>query len=380
VRVLVVTPILPYPADSGTRIRLAHVVASLRQCHEVTLVSLETGDAAAASRALEVPVRVELTRSRRGVAAVSVAPQSSEALWRIARETRADAVHAQGTFGAAALALHRRRPPVPVLIDDGCVYHLSYARAAALAPTTPARLRGRLRTWRVRLQETALARRAAALVSVSEDEARLVRALAPGRTVVVAPNGVDVDAVKPSPPGDALLFVGLLSYAPNRDAMEWFAEQVLPRLGVEAPTVLVAGREPGPRLEALARAQPRLCLLGFVPELAPLYEQAAVFVNPMRGGGGTRLKMLGAMAAGKAVVSTTIGAEGLAVTPGRDVIVADTPEAFAAAIRDLLRDRARAERLGQAARALVDARYRWETCLAPVDELYARLAHARGAA
>ena len=104
-----------------------------------------------------------------------------------------------------------------------------------------------------------------------------------------------------------------------------------------------------------------------------MYARAAVFVNPMRGGGGTRLKMLEAMAAGKAVVSTTIGAEGVALTPGRDVVIADTPETFAAAVSALLVDRPRAERLGRAARALVEARYRWEACLAPLDDLYASL-------
>jgi glycosyltransferase involved in cell wall biosynthesis len=103
-----------------------------------------------------------------------------------------------------------------------------------------------------------------------------------------------------------------------------------------------------------------------------------VFVNPMRGGGGTRLKMLEAMAAGKAVVSTAIGAEGLALTPGRDVVVADTAAEFADAVRALLADRAQAERLGRAARALVETRYQWDVCLAPIEELYASL-ERRGA-
>ncbi|TMQ15166.1 MAG: glycosyltransferase [Candidatus Rokuibacteriota bacterium] len=373
-RILVVTPILPYPADSGTRIRLARVVGALRRRHEVTLLSLEAGDAAGAARALGIPVHVEPARSRPGLAPVGIAPETTAAVWRAAAAARADVVHLQGTFGAAAAALQRRRATVPAVIDDGCVYHLSYERAAALAPSALGRARGALRAWRLRRFERALARRAHALVAVSEDEARLMRALAPGRRVIVAPNGVDVDAVAPSPPGDALLFVGLLGYAPNRDAMEWFAREVLPRLGPEVPEVLVAGRDPGPALEALARAHPRLRLLGFVPELAPLYARAAVFVNPMRGGGGTRLKMLGAMAAGKAVVSTTIGAEGLALTPGREVVIADTPAAFAAAVRELLKDGGRAARLGQAARALVEARYRWEACVAPIEALYASLA------
>jgi glycosyltransferase involved in cell wall biosynthesis len=192
--------------------------------------------------------------------------------------------------------------------------------------------------------------------------------------VVVAPNGVDAAALTPLPPGDAALFVGLLSYAPNRDAMTWFARDVLPRLGAGGPEVLVAGRDPGPELESLAREAPRLRLLGFVPDLAPLYARAGVFVNPMRGGGGTRLKMLEAMAAGKAVVSTAIGAEGLALTPGRDVVVADTAAEFADAVRALLADRGQAERVGRAARALVEARYAWSACLAPIEALYASLA------
>jgi glycosyltransferase involved in cell wall biosynthesis len=155
--------------------------------------------------------------------------------------------------------------------------------------------------------------------------------------------------------------------------MTWFAREVLPRLGPDGPEVLVAGREPGAELQSLARGALRLRLLGFVPDLAPLYAQAGVFVNPMRGGGGTRLKMLEAMAAGKAVVSTAIGAEGLALTPGRDVVIADTAAEFAAAVRALLADRAQAARLGLAARALVEARYRWEACLAPIEDLYASL-------
>jgi glycosyltransferase involved in cell wall biosynthesis len=159
--------------------------------------------------------------------------------------------------------------------------------------------------------------------------------------------------------------------------MTWFARDVLPRLGADGPEVLVAGREPGPELQRLAGASPRLRLLGFVPDLAPLYARAGVFVNPMRGGGGTRLKMLEAMAAGKAVVSTTVGAEGLALTPGRDVVIADTAGAFADAVHALLADHAEAARLGRAARALVEDRYAWDVCLAPLEALYASL--GRGA-
>ena len=378
-RIAMVTHVMPYPADSGTRIRVARVVAALRRRHEVTLLSLEVGDARAAATALRVPVAVHPARVRRGLDPVAVAAETTAAVWRVVREWRADAVHVQGTFGAAAAAIHHGPHEVPAVIDEGCVYHLSYRRAAALAATPLHRARGLVRTWRLRRFERTLAQRASAVVAVSPDEAAVLRAIAPTTRVVVAPNGVDAGAVTPSPPGDAALFVGLLSYAPNRDAMAWFAREVLPRLASGGPEILVAGRDPGPELEGLARVAPQMRLLGFVPDLAPLYARAGVFVNPMRGGGGTRLKMLEAMAAGKAVVSTTIGAEGLALTPGRDVVIADSAAEFAAAVRALLADRGQAARLGQAARALVEARYGWDLCLAPIEELYASL-ERRGAA
>jgi glycosyltransferase involved in cell wall biosynthesis len=372
-RIAVVTNVMPYPADSGTRIRVARIVRVLRGRHDVTLLSLEAGDAGGAAASLGVPVAVHPARARRGLAPVAVAPETTAALWRVVRDWRADAVHLQGTFSAAAAALQQRPAGPPAVVDDACVYHVSYRRAAEVAPTALARARALMRSWRLRRFETALARRAAAVVAVSEDEAALVRRMAPATRVVVAPNGVDPDVLAPTPPGDAALFVGLLSYGPNRDAMTWFAREVLPHLGPEGPEVLVAGRDPGPELAALAASASKLRLLGFVPDLAPLYARAGVFVNPMRGGGGTRLKMLEAMAAGKAIVSTTIGAEGLALTPGRDVVVADRAPEFAAAVRALLADPARAVRLGQAARALVEARYRWEACLAPLEGLYAWL-------
>ncbi len=155
--------------------------------------------------------------------------------------------------------------------------------------------------------------------------------------------------------------------------------EILPRLGLvpHGLEFLVAGKDPGSELEALARKEPRLRLLGFVPNLQPLYDRAAVFVNPVRGDMGTRLKSLEAMAAGKAVVSATLVAEGLDVTPGRELLLADSPAAFAETIEGLLSDAHRACEIGQAGRALVEARYRWETCLAPFEKVYRGLLATR---
>ena len=120
-RIAMVTHVMPYPADSGTRIRVARVVAALRRRHEVTLLSLEVGDARAAATALRVPVAVHPARVRRGLDPVAVAAETTAAVWRAVREWRADAVHVQGTFGAAAAAIHHGPHEVPAVIDEGCV-------------------------------------------------------------------------------------------------------------------------------------------------------------------------------------------------------------------------------------------------------------------
>ena len=105
-RIAVVTHVMPYPADSGTRIRVARIVAALRRRHEVTLLSLESGDSTEAAAALGVPVAVHPARVRRGLAPVAVTAETTAAVWRAVREWRADAVHVEGTFGAAAAGLH----------------------------------------------------------------------------------------------------------------------------------------------------------------------------------------------------------------------------------------------------------------------------------
>lgn len=376
-RIALITPIFPYPLDSGTRIRIFHLARYLARRHTVRVLSLEPGDTTLATAALGAPVEtlpvLALEGARERVGPFSFPRGIRERLWESVGQTGAEILHVEKSFGAALLGLPDRPVPLPVVLDEGCVHHISYWREARVAPTAAARARALLRWWRLRRFERRLAPVPHAVVAVSDGEAAYLRRLAPTARVVVAPNGMDTDTVRSSPPGDAILFVGLMSYLPNRDAVRFFVREILPRLdgSLGGREFLVAGRDPGPELEDLARRERRLRLLGFVGDLQPLYDRAGVFVNPMRGGGGTRIKILEALAAGKAVVSTTVGVEGLAVTPGRDVIVADSPATFAGAVRELLADPHRAWEIGRAGRALVEACYRWADCLAPLEALYA---------
>ncbi len=379
-RIALVTPVPPLPADSGTRIRLNQIIRFLSRRYEIAVLVLLAGDAASVSKQLGVPVTFHPVKARRGVSPITFDEATTRAVWQFAAEWKADVLQVAMPFAAAAAGLPHMQPPLPVILDEGCFHHLRFLREARWAPTVATRARALFRWWRLRRFERQLATVVHTVVVVSEDEVAMLRQLEPTARVVVVPNGVDTNAVYPSPPGDALLFVGLLSYAPNRDAVRFFVTEILPRLSPASRDLefLVAGNDPGSDLEDLARKEPRLRLLGFVPDLQPVYNRAAVFVNPMRGGMGTRLKVLEAMAAGKPVVSTTVGAEGLDFTPGRELLLADSPAAFAETIQGLLADADRACEIGQAGRALVEARYRWETCLAPFEKVYKELSFRHG--
>ena len=201
----------------------------------------------------------------------------------------------------------------------------------------------------------------------------------------VVPTGVDVEFfdASPSPPASkTLVFTGSMDWLPNEDAMLFFCRHVLPLIRREEPDVRlsIVGRAPTAAVTALA-ADAAIEVTGRVDDVRPYMRDAAVYIVPLRIGGGTRLKIFEALAMGKAVVSTGVGAEGLAVTPGRDVAIADQPEQFAQTVASLLRNPAKRHALGRAGRQLVQRRYSWEQVTGEFDqycESVARIRPARG--
>jgi glycosyltransferase involved in cell wall biosynthesis len=165
-----------------------------------------------------------------------------------------------------------------------------------------------------------------------------------------------------------------MHYPPNVDAALWFCERIWPQLRRRLPDLhfTIVGRNPDPRVVALGRRQ-GVVVTGEVADVRPYLAGCRCVVVPLRSGGGTRLKILEAMAMARPVVSTALGAEGLAITPGRDILIADEAERFATHVVDLLGSAERALLLGQAGRRLVEDRYGWSGCLAGLDRLYGRL-------
>jgi glycosyltransferase involved in cell wall biosynthesis len=200
------------------------------------------------------------------------------------------------------------------------------------------------------------------VIAVSEHDRRLMAAWTDARRISVVPTGVDQEQYRPHPAARAavplVVFVGAMDWEPNVDAAEYFCQEIWPIIAASVPDARfrIVGRNPAHRVQRLASAS--IEVTGRVPSVADHLGQAAVVVVPLRVGGGTRLKIYEAMAAGRAVVSTSVGAEGLDVHHGRDIILADNPGSFAQAVLKLLGDAALRSRYEREA-AAVAARYDW---------------------
>lgn len=387
--ILVLSPWFPYPPDNGSRLRAFHLIRVLAEKgHHIRLVTGVQDDSprtipeevrSRCEQVVAVPwrwydggkksgplggVRALLSPVPRSVLETNNPPL--QAAVATAWEQSPDAVLAfelgMDTFLPEAFGR------VPVLLDQ---VEVSAARRVYHTASGAARLRHGItwakasRYWRERL------RRYDALTAVSDAEAAAVRNVLNARKegdappVHVVPNGVDVGAyASPRIAGNImpgrLIYNGSLSYAPNRDAVHWFVREILPRVSVRVPEVhlMVTGRCSADEAAELAR-NPRVHLTGYLPDLRPALVEAAACVVPLRSGGGTRLKILEAWAAGVPVAATGIGASGLEGEHGVHYLRADTVEELADATTRLLTEDNLGFNLARNARSLVEARYDW---------------------
>ena len=269
---------------------------------------------------------------------------------------------------------------LPVVVDEHNVDYEILARTAAVVRAGPRKLYNRIDSEKLRVEEERCWRTVDACAVTSPHDESVVREAAPNARVAIVPNSVDTEYFAPSAAPadrDTVLFFGTLSYYPNTDGLHFFVRQVLPLLRRSHPSVrvVIVGRDPPP---ALAReSAPDITWTGEVPDVRPYLQRARVAIAPLRIGGGTRLKILEAMAMGRAVVSTRVGAEGIGVTHERDVLLADEPQDFAAQIGRVLDDDDLASRLGTQARRLVESDYEWSTSARTLEALQRAAVSAR---
>ena len=387
-RVLAVAPELPWPPRNGGHRRLAALLETLADAYELHVVLVHrSADGSTASRPAAIAATVEVARPRSVVVAgaemlaglargrpLTMAhyrrPRSRRALRAVIRDVRPDVIVASWLGGAALVdGLVDSRQ---VVLDLDNAEHLRFASMARAAPPP--------RRWMLGVDALLIRRWMAArlggfgaVILASMVDAAACHDLAPEAHLVVAENGADLDgAVRPDPGGGSVLLLGNLDYAPNADALQWFDGSILPSCAaVEEVRVVGGGAPVAPTVDA------RIVLVGHVPDVGDELRRATVLAAPVRAGAGTRLKILEAMAAGVPVVSTTLGASGLAVRDGEHLLLADDERSFATAVDALLREPARRQRLACAARSLVQERHGWQQAMAPIVNAVAEV--ARGA-
>jgi glycosyltransferase involved in cell wall biosynthesis len=216
-------------------------------------------------------------------------------------------------------------------------------------------------------------------IVVSEADRVTLQRSVPGATCAVVPNGVDIETFRPNPGRDeGIVFVGESTWFPNRDGWQYFCHEILP--GIRAAAGMTPVRWVGRASDALRRHyhdRYAVELTGYVADVRPYVRDAACYVVPLRVGGGTRLKILDAWAMGKAVVSTSVGCEGLAADDGRNILIRDDPESFAQAVCAVLRDLPLRQRLGVEGRRTVERQYSWERIGESLLRLYRPLQPSR---
>lgn len=370
----------PYPADNGSKIRIYNLLRHLSQKHQVTLLSFAEADEATSAQIAHLQTfcahvksiakpHYQPTTLRATLGYLSPWPRS---LVDVYSEAMAKAVRDVGQCAppdvVIASQLQTMRyvellPQTPSVLEEMEV--TSFHDRVEAASGTASRMRARMTLSKLEGALGTLLRRGVAFTVVSEAEQTYLRRIAPpDARIELIPNGVDTQANQPNPAITpkpySLIYTGAVTYSANYEAVDYFIREVLPLVRARVPQahLTVTGGTGDVDVRDLA-AQPGVTFSGYLPSVADAVRGHWALVVPLRSGGGTRLKILEAMALGTPVVSTHKGAEGLAVQGDEHLLLADSPAEMADAICRLFEDEALRSRLAHNARALVETRYDW---------------------
>jgi len=393
-KVLLLTQVLPYPPDSGPKVKTYNVLKYLARKHQVTLASFVRGDQSKDIRVLERlctggVYTVPMKRGKVRDAWYMLRSFLSGQPFMMTRDDRAamrrlvDRLVAEQHFDVAHadqlnMAQYAARVSDAIkLLDAHNALWLLYKRLwETMKPGLQKWLLGR--DWRLLKEyEGRICHEFDAVLAVSEeDKAALEEAAGRPLDINVIPIAVDTDEVAmiERTPGPCILHIGTMYWPPNIDGVWWFLREVYPLIRQQRPDVIfdIVGSRPPASLRALNENGIGVNVTGYVADPTPYLQRAALMVVPLRAGGGMRVKILNALAQGIPIVSTTLGAEGIAVTPDENILVADEPADMAAACLRLLNDPDLGARLACNGRALAEQKYDYRRACVPLDEIYAK--------
>lgn len=409
-RLLFLTPQLPYPPQQGTALRNWGMISHLAARHEIWLMSFDErphpgpltlgeGVGAACARVATFPVPRRSMQDRLRTLAASSLPDMAWRLWSPEfdsafrlwlRDHYFDVVQIEG-IELARYLINATSAPLPrkthFVFDDHNSEYVLQKRTFEMDARNPKRLHGAAYSFvqwqRLRAFERRALKAANAALCVSGQDAQSLRALEPSADLRVIYNGIDVAAYANKQPTantqqPTVVFTGKMDFRPNVNAMLWFAEEIWPAVKQAHPAarLLIVGQKPSPRLDPL-RAEPSITLTGQVDDVRPYIAQADVYIAPLLAGGGTRFKLLEAMAMRRAIVTTTLGREGFDVTSGREMIVADGAQDFAGAVIELLRSEPHRRELGERAHSFVASTFDWSAIIPRLEDVYRSLVNPR---
>lgn len=386
-RIFMVSPTLPWPLDMGDKIRIYHVLRELaRVGHEVTLLTLahEPYDpddleplktycrellvipiknrprlhAAIKSIISRKPYRVAKFESQKFKQAVAQALQKDyDILW----------VHFMETLAYVPQSYTRKKRLLVVLDQHNADERFWETYAREGWPWT--RLFAKINLWQLRKFQTLALKRVDVIMSVSKEDADFTqtRLPNPATQVWVVPNGVDTESFRLPDTAERknyIIFCGAMDVLMNIDAVEWFARRIFPKVRKTVPDAefWIVGRDPVSRVKAL-NSLPGVRVTGRVEDVRPYYTEAKVAVAPFRYGGGTKIKVLEAMALGVPVVATPVGCQGIEVMSGKHLFKEENEKAFAQRTINLLQDERLRRRMAAEARRLVEERYSWHAIM-----------------
>lgn len=368
----------PYPPDNGSKLRIYHLIKGLAQAHEVTLLSFDHQGIESVPDELNqicrdvyfLPGKIYSSKSLRAFLGLfhakpralvdTFVPEMFEFIKTLTARHAYDLVIASQWYMASYQEAFRDVPAIFEEVELGV-----FEDMRVKAPTVMRRLRQELTFYKLQFYYRNHLKKFAACTVASQKEARLLQTIVPRyKTVEVIPNGVGLadyqDVHADTEPG-TLIFTGSFRYHPNYDAMCWFLEAIFPKIQLRFPhsKVVITGDHAGRPLPNSQAVE----LTGYVDDIRPLVASASVSLAPIRAGGGTRLKILEAMALHTPVVSTSKGAEGLEVEHGDHLLIADTPGEFAQAVISLMEDASLRDRLVANAYRLIARKYDWSVIM-----------------
>ena len=393
-KILFLSPTVPFPLTDGGRIRVFNLLKQIAAKSDITLLALQTQptDEEGIAELQQLGVQVHLV-------------PNAPTLPRVSLRTLINAFHRQQPITVARYDLPAYRQKFKELIatEDYDLVHYEMFHTAQFHTETD--LPGVLsqqnvdsEIWRRLCGETAnpfykfvywtqqrafqryervLSPKFDAVTCTSNIDATVFQHHCAADAIAIIPNGVDVTHFQPDFTTEApahLIYIGSMDWYPNEDAVAFFADEILPGIQSEVPEVQfsIVGGNPSARVQKLEERE-GVIVTGRVPEIKPYFAEATVFVVPLRIGSGTRLKILEALAMGKAIVSTSVGAEGLNLKDGEEIFIADEPKPFAEAVTRLLTDPALRRRIGENGRARVEKDYDWRSIGEKLHQRYTQV-------